>query len=68
MTYTYSIQNDFPLQKIDMGSFIDEVKAALIPVENLVVQSDVVKIITSLDLTFNLFDISVTCSSLKSPS
>jgi hypothetical protein len=52
MTYTYSIQNDFPNQKLDMGSFIEELKGSFIPVENLIVQNDdVVKIITSLELT-----------------
>jgi len=51
MTYTYSIQNHFPLQKIDMGSFIEEIKDINIPIENLVVQGDNVNIITSLDLT-----------------
>jgi len=51
MTYTYSIQSDFPNQKIDMGSFIEELKKSFIPIENLVVQDDNVKIITSLDLT-----------------
>lgn len=51
MIYTHSIQNDFPNQKIDMVSFIDELKINNIPVENLVIQGDNVKIITSLDLT-----------------
>lgn len=51
MTYTYSIQNDFPKQKIDMGSFIEQLKDSYIPVENLLIQNDAVKLITSLDLT-----------------
>jgi len=51
MIYIYSIQNDFPLQKIDMGALIEELKESFIPVENLVVENDVVKVITSLELT-----------------
>ena len=51
MIYTYSIINDFLNQDVDMGSLIDELQASFIPVENLVIQGDNVKIITSLDLT-----------------
>lgn len=51
MTYTYSITNDFPNQKVDMGSLIEELKLSNIPIENLVIQGDNVKVITSLDLT-----------------
>ena len=51
MVYIYSIQNDFPNQKIDMGSFIDELKIENIPVENLVIHDDEVNILTLLNLT-----------------
>lgn len=51
MIHTYSIITDFPNRKIDMGSLINELKVAYIPVENLIVQGDNVNIITSLELT-----------------
>lgn len=50
MTYTYSKQNDFN-NKLDLGSFIDELQNTYIPVQNLVVQGDNVNIITSIELT-----------------
>lgn len=56
MEYTYSIQNDFPNHKVDMGTFIDELKSAYIPVENLIIQDDDVVIITQLDLTADQLD------------
>lgn len=51
MIYNYSIQYIFPYKKVNMGSLIEELKTANIPVESLVIQGDIVKIITLLTLT-----------------
>lgn len=51
MIYTYSIVDDFPNKKIDMGSFIEQLKENNIPIDNLVIQGDNVKVITLLNLT-----------------
>lgn len=56
MNYTYSIQNDLPNQKVDMGTLIDELKTNNIPVDNLIIQNDVLTIITLLDLVQTQLD------------
>ena len=51
MIYTYSLLSDFPNNKINLGYFIEELNINYIPVSNLSVQGDTVKLNTLLDLT-----------------